>query len=80
MTIPQVQGWLKPILTIFLGSLAVGLWNANQDGELEGWDMLPEVAYDASFTAFLAVVAWLGLRSPLSAAAQAEKQESKQPA
>jgi len=71
--LPQIEGVFKPLGIIFFGSLAMGLWNANQHGELKDWDMLGEALYDGSFTAFMAVVAWLALRSPLSQSAIAEK-------
>ncbi len=75
--LPQIEGTIKPLLTIFFGSLAIGLWQANQHNELNSWAMLPEALYDGSFTAFMAIVAWLALRSPISASSLQEKAVTK---
>jgi len=77
MTVPQIQGWLKPIVVIFVGSLCMGILNAYSHGDLTGFDMLVHVAEDSSFGAFMAVIGWLGLRSPLSAAFQQETAADK---
>lgn len=81
MTIPQIQGWLKPFLCVGGAAICATLGAAYAHGELKTWEMLPDALAHASFEGFMALViavgAWLGLRSPLSAAAQSEKAAQK---
>ena len=68
MTIPQIEGWLKNILCVFVGATLAALITASTKGELTGWDKLSPALKKESFIGFMAgvfqVAGWLGQSSP----------------
>jgi len=69
MTINQLQGWVKNLAAVFLGSLTTALLSAWYAGDLQGWDMLLGAIKAHSFAAFMAALTivggWLGMASPV---------------
>lgn len=71
MQIPQIVGFGKQVLTLFVIATLYGIFQANGHGELKGgWAALPAVAKDASFGALMLTIGWIIFRSPFSSVLQ----------
>ena len=64
--IPQIKSAAVSVAMILLGVPMATILHLYLSGELHYWSQIPDVLNHASFTAVMAAIAWIFLRSPFA--------------